>query len=291
MNININEIIESVINHIYNLEPLELVSKIFGTIIMVFVIIIFFNLIQLFIGRLLKNRLSPQRTFFVRKGIKYTGFTMAVLFLFRSMGLDTNAILGAAGIVGIAVGFAAQTTVSSFISGVFLVSEKPFHVGDVIRVDNILGVVLSVDLLSVKIRTFDNLYIRVPNETLFKSNVTTLTRFPIRRLDIILNVTYQADLEKVRDVLLDIAANNPYVLDNPAPLFRVDQFDRVGPLIVLNVWFDTSQLLETRTSMFMTIQKRFAEENIELPYQKVDIIVNNGEIKAEIPSEFVSGYR
>jgi len=271
-----NGFFDTIISQIGNVLSRELVLRVLGSVLMAFAIIVVFNVIQLAIGRLLKNRISFQRTFIIKKTIKYTGFAMAVLFLFGSIGIDTTALLGAAGIIGIAVGFAAQTTVSSFISGFFLLSEKPFQVGDVIRVDALLGEVLSVDVLSVKIRTFDNLYVRIPNETLFKSNLVNLTRFPIRRLDIIFNVTYQADLEKVRDIMASIADENPYVLDSPAPHFRVDQFDRVGPMINLTVWFDRNQLLEVRTSMYMAVQKRLAEEGIEIPYQKLDIKVEGG---------------
>jgi small-conductance mechanosensitive channel len=268
----VNEFIEAIIRRIDSTGPLDLLIKIVSNLVIVFVIIIVFGITQLVIGRLFKKRLSPQRTFIIKKTIKYTGFVMAALFLFKSIGVDTSALLGAAGVIGIAVGFAAQTSVSSFICGLLLLSEKPFNVGDIITMNEILGVVLSVDLMSVKIRTFDNLYVRIPNETIFKSNVTNLTRFPVRRVDLTLNVTYQADLEKVRNVLMGIAAKNPYVLDNPAPLFRIDSFDRAGPVIVFNVWFDKSHFLETRTSMYMDIQKRFAEEGIELPYQKVDMV-------------------
>jgi small conductance mechanosensitive channel len=90
---------------------------------------------------------------------------------------------------------------------------------------------------------------------------------------LIFNVSYQEDLEQVKKVLMEVAAKDPYALDNPEPLFRVDQFDRAGPLIIFNVWFDKNFVLETRTSMLMGIKKRFDEEHIELPYQKVDIRV------------------
>jgi len=287
MNINvmsISEFIEKIIRSIdpNSSGPIELLMKIMSILIMVFVIIAIFNIIQLVTGRLLKKRLSQQRNFLIKKGIRYTGFAMAALFFFKSIGIDTSALLGAAGVIGIALGFAAQTYVSSFISGFFLLSEKPFLVGDAVMIDRVVGVVLSVDMLSVKIRTFDNLYVRIPNEIIFKSNLINLSRFPIRRLDIIFNVTYQTDLEKVRDILVDIAAKNTYVLDNPAPFFRVEHFDRAGPNINFNVWFDRSHILETRTTMYMAIQKRFLEENIELPYQKVDIKVNSAGINEEI---------
>jgi len=269
----INSLVENLTEQVGGVISIELILRVLGALIAMFAIIVVFNVIQLAIGRLLKNRVSPQKTFIIRKTIKYAGFVMAILSLFSSMGINMSALLGAAGIIGIAVGFAAQTTVSSFISGFFLLSEKPFQVADVIRVGDMLGEVLSVDILSVKMRTFDNLYVRIPNETIFKSNLVNLTRFPIRRLDILFNVTYQEDLEKVRNVLMEIADGNEYVLDNPDPYFRVDQFDRVGPLVNFNVWFEKSQILEARTSMYMAIQKHFIEEGIEIPYQKVDIKV------------------
>jgi small-conductance mechanosensitive channel len=244
---------------------------------MALVIIIIFNLIQIIAGRLLKKRLSQQRNFILRKIIKYTGFVICIIYLFENIGLDTSTLLGAAGIVGIAVGFAAQTSVSSIISGFFLLSEKPFQVGDTIRVNDVLGHILSVDLLSVKLRTFDNFYIRIPNETIFKSNVVNLKRFLVRRQDLAFTVTYDTDLEKLRDVLMDIASKDPYVLVNPPPFFRVENFDRAGVEIIFNVWFDKELVLETRTSMLMAIHKRFAEEGIELPYQKVDVKLNDEE--------------
>jgi len=279
---SLTEFIDAVILRIEGTGPLGLLVKIASALVVTIAVIVIFNVIQFVTGRILKNRLSPQRTFIVRKTIKYTGFVTAVFFLFKYMGIDRSTLLGTAGVIGIAVGFAAQTSMSNFISGFFLLSEKPFQVGDVVRVDNILGVVLSVDLLSVKIRTFDNLYIRIPNETLIKSNLTTLTRFPIRRMDVLFNVTYQTDLERLRDIVTDITEKNPYVLDNPAPLFRVDGFDRSGPQINVNVWFDKDCFLETRTSMYMAIRKRFAEEGIELPYQKVDITMSDGG-NADVP--------
>jgi len=269
----LNKLLNTITEHMGDMMPFYLVLRILGALLMAFAIIMIFNAIQLVIGRLLSKRISFQRTFIVKKTIKYTGFVVAAFSLFSGIGIDTSALLGAAGIIGIAVGFAAQTTVSSFISGFFLLSEKPFQVGDVIRVDDIMGEVLSVDVLSVKVRTFDNLYVRLPNETLFKTNLFNLTRFPIRRLDVLFNVTYQADLEKLRDIMNGIADENPYVLDNPAPHFRVDKFDRVGPMINFTVWFDRNQLLEVRTSMYMAIQKRLAEEGVEIPHEKLDIKV------------------
>ena len=256
------------------LMPAELVTRILSALVVAAVIAVAFNILQIIVGKLLKKRVSGQRTFIIRKAIKYTGFTAAVFSLLAGMGIDASALLGAAGIIGIAVGFAAQTTVSSFISGFFLLSEKPFGVGDVISVDTLMGEVLSVDVLSVKIRTFDNLYVRIPNETLFKSNLVNLTRFPIRRLDISFPVSYKTDIDRLKESLERIASENHRVLKKPAPLFRLDRLERTGPLVNFTVWFESNQLLETRTEMFSAVQRLFASGEIEAQFDNIGIREN-----------------
>ncbi|MDR1400468.1 MAG: mechanosensitive ion channel family protein [Treponema sp.] len=268
---NPNDLIRDIEERIIETNPSQLFVRAVSALLMAFAIIMVFNLFQLLLGRVLKRKLSAQHNFILRKSIKYTGVLIALFFVFRSMGIDTSALLGAAGVVGIVLGFAAQTTVASCISGFFLISEKPFRVGDAIQIDTLMGVVISVDLLSVKLRTFDNLFVRIPNETIIKANLITLTRYAVRRLDLAFSVAYKTNLEQARDVLMDIAAKNTYVLDNPAPLFRVDKFDERGVGIIMSLWFDKNFVLETKTSVLMDIKRRFDEERIELTYKKIDI--------------------
>jgi hypothetical protein len=102
----------------------------------------------------------------------------------RQLGFDFTVLLGAAGIVTVAIGFASQTSASNLISGLFLVWRRRSGIGDIVTVDGVTGEVLSVDLLSTKLRTFDNLQVRIPNETMVKARITTLNRFPLRRVDL-----------------------------------------------------------------------------------------------------------
>jgi len=254
-------------------NPVQIAGKIIVIIFSVVFILAVFNVLKYSLGKLLKGKISEPRRYMVKKGIQYTGFALSILFVFKNLGIDTTAILGAAGIAGIVIGFAAQTTVSSFISGFFLLSEKPFAVGDTIRIDSITGVVLSVDLLSVKLRTFDNLFVRIPNETIIKASLVNITRFPIRRLDLSFAVGYKDDLEKVRKTLEQLAAENRYCLENPAPFFGIDKFDSSGIGILFNLWFEASNFWNLKNSILIDIKKRFEAEGIEIPYQKIDITV------------------
>jgi small-conductance mechanosensitive channel len=135
-------------------------------------------------------------------------------------------------------------------------------------------VVLSVDLLSVKLRTLDNLFVRIPNETISKSSLVTITRFPIRRLDLAFSVAYKEDLERVRDILLDLAAQNQYCLEEPSPFFGIDSFGDSGINLLFNLWFEKNNFWNLKNSIIMAVKKRFEAESIEIPYQKIDIQVS-----------------
>jgi len=123
----------------------------------------------------------------------------------------------------------------------------PFQIGDVIQVGGTTGEVLSVDVLSVKLRTFDNIFVRLPNESLIKSEVRTLSRFPIRRADIQVGIDYASDLAEVRAALLEVADRNPLCLDEPAPLIIFQGFADSSMNLQFSVWATRESYLELKT--------------------------------------------
>ncbi|HAR66005.1 MAG TPA: mechanosensitive ion channel protein, partial [Lentisphaeria bacterium] len=141
--------------------------------------------------RVLGAYASQQARMIVGKGMLYLGSLLILLLVLHNLGFKLTALLGTAGIVGMAVGFASQTSLSNIISGLFMMGEKAFEVDDLIEVGTLRGFVMSIDLLSVKLRTLDNKLVRVPNESLFKENVVNITRFPIRRWDNTIGVAYK----------------------------------------------------------------------------------------------------
>ena len=231
--------------------------------ILLLVSLLLVKLVAFFTAQLFKKRFSQQSLMILKKAITYSGVTIIWMIVLAQLGLNLAALLGAAGIAGIAVGFAAQTSVSNVISGMFLISEKSFAVGDVIRVGSFTGVVLTIDLLSVKIRTFDNQYIRLPNETLIKTEVTNVTRFPIRRLNVDFVVRYGTDLTRLKEVLHEVARSNTNCLDEPEPLFVINAFGRYGIEMLFGVWFVKEDLLLVRNSIMQGIHSALNEVGIE----------------------------
>ncbi|MDQ2076997.1 mechanosensitive ion channel family protein [Marinimicrobium sp. ABcell2] len=184
----------------------------------------------------------------------------------HQMGFSLGVLLGAAGVLSVAIGFASQTSASNLISGLFLVGEKPFQLGDFIKVGETIGEVLSIDLLSVKLRTFDNLYVRIPNESLIKTEVTNLTRFPIRRFDMQVGVAYRENIARVREVLMKVADENPLSLDEPAPLFFFTGFGDSSLNIQFSVWAKRENFRDLRNSLHEGVKNAFDEAGIEIPF-------------------------
>lgn len=216
--------------------------------------------------RLLRVRAGEHHATLLRRFIYWGLLGLFIASALREMGFNLAVLLGAAGVLTVAVGFASQTSASNLISGLFLVGEKPFQLGDLIQVGPTIGEVLSIDLLSVKLRTFDNLFVRIPNETLIKTEVITLTRFPIRRFDLKVGVAYKEDTRHVQQVLERVADNNPLCLDEPAPLFMFLGFGESALDIQFSVWTKRENFRELRTSMHQDVKEAFDADGIEIPF-------------------------
>jgi small-conductance mechanosensitive channel len=224
------------------------------------------RLLILLLRKVFLKRLTPQTRMIVQKIVGYSGTVLIAMAVLGELGVQLTALLGAAGILGIAIGFASQTSFSNIISGIFLISEKPFTVGDTIRIGGTSGVIQSIDLLSIKIRTADNLFVRIPNEKILNSEVTNITRFPIRRMDVTIQIAYKEDLERVHRLLLEIAHANRYCLDEPDPVVLYTEFKDSGIELLFGLWFVKEDYMNLRNSIFMDIKRVFDRQKVEMPF-------------------------
>ena len=217
----------------------------------------------------IKNNISAHHTQIIRRLVFYTGVIFSIIIPFNASGINVTtllgAMLGAAGLMTAAVAFAAQTSISNFLSGVFLLAEKPFQIGDYIVVNDRTGEVLSIDLLSVKIRTKDNVMVRIPNEYLLKAQFDNLSRFPIRRCTIQFKVAFQEDLNKIKRILFEVAKQNPLCLVSPSAEFSVIKLGESSVQIQFSVWSKQSTFSSLETNIQAEIQAHFIQHSIVLP--------------------------
>ena len=228
-------------------------------------------LIAFLVKKVLPTKWSRQRKMIINRAVQYTGFIILVLIVISELKISLTPIFGAAGVIGLVVGIASQTSIGNIISGFFLVSEKSFEIGDVIRLGDKTGTVFSIDLLSIKIRTFDNLLIRIPNQTVISTELINVTRFPIRRMDVTVSVAYKENLKKVKNILDNVAKQNPLCLDEPGPIIIFQNFGPSGIDIQVGVWTIRENYLEVKNSVFQEIKEAFNKEGIEIPFPHISL--------------------
>ena len=219
--------------------------------------------------RLFARRLSAHHLMMGRRAIFYVVFLLFVTSALHELGFKLSVLMGAAGILTVAVGFASQTSASNLISGLFLLGEGSLSLGDWIKVGDTTGEVLSIDLLSVKLRTANNLFVRIPNETLIKSEVTNISRFPIRRLDVLFGIAYKEDLSEVRKVLFELADSLPYSLDEPPPLMQVEKFADSSINLRFCIWVQREHYVDMLAQVHEQIKQTLDKAGIEIPFNQL----------------------
>lgn len=232
---------------------------------------IFGRLFGTIAGRIAGRRGSAQGQMLTSRFVFYGVLGIATFMVLETLGVELGVLLGAAGILTVALGFASQTSASNLISGLFLLGERPFSVGDLIEVGTRSGIVLSVDLLSVKLRTFDNLFVRVPNETLIKSDIVNLSRNPIRRIEVKLRLAYDEDFERVAKLLKALAQDDPDVLEEPEPVSWIEQLGDSAIHVRLLVWASNrASFFDVRSRVHEAVAKTLREQQIAVGFPKVD---------------------
>ena len=221
--------------------------------------------------RLASERLTRHQLVLLRRLVFYAVAVLFAVAALRESGFEIGVLLGAAGILTVALGFASQTSASNIISGLFLLTERPFELGDFIEVASVRGEVVSIDLLSVKLRTLDNLYMRIPNETLIKSTLTNFSRFPIRRVDLPVSVAYGEDLSRVTTVLVDEVTRNTRCMEEPAPFVLMQQFGASSIDLQLSFWVRREDVREVRSEVLLAVKAAFDREDIEIPFPHMSL--------------------
>jgi small-conductance mechanosensitive channel len=215
-------------------------------------------------SKVISKHTSAHYTQIIRRLLYYGIIIVSIIIALTTLQLNMK-VLGIATVLTLAIGFASQTAVSNIISGLFLVFERPFLVGDFLDFSGIEGELLAIDLLSIKIRTFDNTLVRVPNEMLLKTQFVNMTKFPIRRLDIKIQVRLNEDIDKIRKILFDLARKNPMVLESPPPQIQFEEFNEKSMVFFYCVWLKKEVFYTLKHQVPFDLQQAFREHGIKMP--------------------------
>ncbi|MDW7733089.1 MAG: mechanosensitive ion channel family protein [Methanolobus sp.] len=223
--------------------------------------------LTIYLERSFKERMDKEHLNILQKVTYYGIITLAiVVFIFPILEIEPSGLLVAGGVVGIVIGFASQSIVGNFISGLFLMTERPIKIGDQINISNSAGYVEDINMISTIIRTYDGLYMRIPNETVFTTNITNYVANMVRRFDYVVGIRYEDDADEAIKIIRDIIDNEPFALKSPSAGIFVDNLGDNAVNILVRIWAPVTEWYDLKTKLLWIIKKTLEENGIEIAF-------------------------
>jgi small conductance mechanosensitive channel len=209
--------------------------------------------------------------------IGIAGITLTLLTALSTMGVDIAALIAALGLTSLAIGLALKDTIENAITGVLLLLQRPFKVGDVIKVSDVLGTVSDVAIRTTNIKTFDGLHVLIPNRHVYNEIITNWTHYPTRRVTMTVGVAYETDLAQAYKVLSEAVSATPGVLAEPAMLVSFEGFDDSSIRMVFRFWIEwqTTSPIGIQTDVTESIMEAARRAGINIPFPIRTVILQN----------------
>ncbi len=236
--------------------------------------------ITVYLRRAIGDRIEKNYRELILKLIYYLVVFIGFLTILPILGLSPSGLLVAGGITGIVIGFASQSVISNLISGIFILWEKPIRIGDQVQIGGISGFVEDINVMSTIIRTYDGLFVRIPNQTLFTGNITNYTGNVVRRFEYRIGVRYSDDLEEAVRIIKRVIDEEPFALKNPAPAVFVDEFGDSAVIISVRIWSPVQVWYDVKMRLLEKIKVELERNGIEIPFpQRVVWFANELEFR------------
>ena len=208
---------------------------------------------------------------FVTNLVRMTLMVFVVIAAISAVGIQTTSLIAVLGAAGLAVGLALQGSLSNFAAGVLIVIFRPYKVGDFIEGAGVAGSVISVQILTTMLKTGDNKQVIVPNSQIMGSIITNYSANDTRRVDMVVGVSYDDDLDKVRKTLEELVAADDRILDDPACTIAVSELADSSVNFVVRPWVKTADYWGVMFDMTEAMKKRFDQEGISFPFPQQDV--------------------
>lgn len=245
---------------------------IIGLIVFAIVYLIWLILRRLLRHALIRAQIDRTAGSFIEMLAKYSVLGIGAVYAMNAAGINTSALLASLGIAGLTIGFAARDALSNLISGVLIFIDRPFVIGDLVEIENRYGRVDKITLRSTRIITVDGKMLAVPNTEIINKTVASYTNFPHLRLDIPANVGVNEDLNRIRQMMMEMVANDDELLTEPLPRMVVTQLNDFNVAIELQVWLRNERdHIEKRFQMREQVFKTLSKEGVDMPFETIQL--------------------
>jgi small conductance mechanosensitive channel len=211
---------------------------------------------------------------FTRNICYYVLFAVVIVAVLGQLGIQTTSFVAIIGAAGLAIGLALQGSLANFAAGVLLILFRPFKAGDFVEAGGTSGVVKEISIFSTILTTGDNKLVIVANNAIMSSNITNYSALPERRVDMVVGVSYDADLSLVKQTLHELVNAEERILKDPAVTIAVAELADSSVNLVLRPWVKSADYWGVKFDLTEAIKIRFDELNIGIPYPQMDLHVN-----------------
>lgn len=211
---------------------------------------------------------------FTRNIVFYALFAVVVVAALGQLGLQTTSFVAIIGAAGLAIGFALQGSLANFAAGVLLIIFRPFKSGDFIEAGGTSGVVKEISIFSTILTTGDNKLVIISNNSVMGSNIINYSALPERRVDMVVGVSYDADLALVKKTLQELVDADERILKDPAATIAVAELADSSVNLVLRPWVKSADYWGVKFDLTESIKVKFDELEIGIPYPQMDLHVN-----------------
>lgn len=253
------------------------VSNLVSTLLAIGAILVVIVIVWAAVGRAIRlatkrERLDPTAATFVSAVVRYGLAAVALVAVLGQLGVDTASLLGSLGIVGLTLGFAARDALSNIISGLFILGDRPFTIGDLVEIDGDYGRVDRITMRSTRVVTPDGKMLAIPNSKVVNTTVASYTNFPNLRLDVAVTVGVDEDLGRVRRLLLDMVKERPGFLSEPVACVAVTSLNDYNVALELQAWLsDEKAHIPERQNLREAAFDTLREAGVHLPYETIEL--------------------
>ena len=231
--------------------------------------------LTLYIKRILRDRVSKDHLGIIGKIVSYSIYLIGLLSMFAVLGLNLSGLALAGGIAGIVLGFASQSIVGNFVSGLFLIVERPIKIGDAVNIDGMTGNVEDIRIISTTIRSFDGVLVRIPNQTVFTTKMLNYMTHLVRRFEYVVGIRYSDDADKAIGIIKKIIEDHPMALTNPPYQAFVDNLGDNAVNIIVRIWAPVTEWYALKMELLWKIKMSLEKEGIEIAFpQRVVWLAN-----------------
>jgi len=198
-------------------------------------------------------------------------FAVIVVAALGQLGIQTASFVAILGAAGLAIGLALQGSLSNFAAGVLIILLRPFRVGEFVDIAGTAGTVHTIKIFTTELRTGDNKAVIIPNARVLDSNITNFSSTGSRRVDMVIGIGYDDDIDKARDVIKGLIAADSRILSEPAPIVAVTELADSSVNFIVRPWVCSADYWGVHNDMIENIKKSFDKEGISIPYPQHQI--------------------